>query len=265
MATSNVLVVEIPKPPTYGFVELQEMIRNHTRKGLIYTIAAVLLLLLIYWTYTVSQPADENIGVKKLINTEITTDLSQNTEKEKEIDVAPPPPDLTQIIGLQSVAGNPIPIPDAPLNAPEFASMDEIAKASSVQGNVDVSTLNADQIQNLLDNQGLKVNTVVEAIPDESAFIAVEQEPSFDLVELQKNVEYPEMARRANISGQVVIRVYIDKEGKPKKHLIQSSDSQMLNDAAIKAVLKTVFTPAIQNKQPTGCWISIPIKFQLKN
>lgn len=263
MSTSKVLVVEIPPQPTYGFVEIQAWILQNTRRGLIYTISAVLLLFLLYWVYTISQPAVVNTEVK-LIKTEITTDLSQNQNKEKEIDVAPPPPDITKIIGIQSVAGNPIPIPDAPLNAPEFASMDEIAKASSVQGNVDVSNLTDAQIQDLLNNN-LKVNAPVEVIPDESAFIAVEQDPGFDLAELQRNVDYPEMARRANIQGQVVIRVYIDKEGKPKKWLIQSSDSQMLNDAAIKAVLKTVFTPAIQNKQPVGCWISIPITFKLKS
>jgi TonB family protein len=263
MSTSNVLVVEIPPQPTYGFVEIQVWIQQNTKRGLLYTIAAVLLLLLLYWTYTISQPEVVNTEVK-LIKTEITTDLSQNREKEKEIDVAPPP-DITQIIGLdRAVAGNPIPIPDAPLDAPEFADVNDLAKASSVQGNVDVSSLTDDQLKNLLDNN-LNVNAPKEAIPPENEFIAVEQEPSFDLVELQKNVEYPEMARRANISGQVIIRVYIDREGRPKKWLIQSSDSQMLNDAATKAVLKTVFTPAIQNKQPTGCWISIPIKFQLKN
>jgi TonB family protein len=264
MSISNVHIVEIPPLPTYGFVEVQVWIRQHTWRSLIYTVAALALLLLLYWTYSISKPTAENAEIK-LIKTETTMDLSQNQEKEKEIDVAPPP-DITRVIGLEgAVAGNPIPVPDIAIDAPVFASVDEIAKASSVQGNVDVSGLNDEDLNKLLNNKELNVNKVVEEIPDESKFIAVEQEPAFDLAELQKNVEYPEMARRAGIQGQVLIRVYIDKEGKPRKYFIQSSDSQMLNDAATKAVLKTVYTPAIQNHQPTGCWISIPIKFQLKN
>jgi TonB family protein len=111
------------------------------------------------------------------------------------------------------------------------------------------------------------VNTtskVTEDIPDENAFIAVEKEPSFDLDELAKNVIYPDDARKANVQGQVIVRVCIDKEGIPRKTIIQESDSKLLNQAAQDAVMKTHFKPAIQDKKPIGCWISIPIKFQLK-
>lgn len=104
-----------------------------------------------------------------------------------------------------------------------------------------------------------------DKIPSDSTFIEVEQEPSFDLSELQRNVIYPEAARRANIQGQVVVRVYIDTNGKPKKWKIEASDSQMLKDAAVNAVLKTTYSPAYTDKKPVGCWISIPITFQLKN
>jgi periplasmic protein TonB len=105
---------------------------------------------------------------------------------------------------------------------------------------------------------------VTEDIPDDNVFIALEKEPSFELDELSKNVIYPDDARKANIQGQVLVRVYIDKEGIPRKSIIQVSDSDLLNKAAQDAVMKTHFTPAIQNNKPIGCWISIPIVFKLK-
>ncbi|MBL7993460.1 MAG: energy transducer TonB, partial [Candidatus Kapabacteria bacterium] len=46
--------------------------------------------------------------------------------------------------------------------------------------------------------------------------------------------------------------------------IVESTDSDLLNDAAIKAVMSSVFTPAIQNNQPIDCWVSIPIVFRLR-
>jgi protein TonB len=83
-------------------------------------------------------------------------------------------------------------------------------------------------------------------------------------VALQKSIEYPEMARKAGIEGQVIVRVLVGKDGKPKKAVVQYTDSKMLDKAAVKAVMKQVFTPAIQNGRAITCWVSIPIKFKLR-
>jgi protein TonB len=107
----------------------------------------------------------------------------------------------------------------------------------------------------------------VEKIEEEPAIdelIAVEKEPQVDIVALQKSIEYPEMARKAGIEGQVIVRVLVGKDGKPKKAVVQYTDSKMLDKAAVKAVMKQVFTPAIQNGRAITCWVSIPIKFKLR-
>ena len=72
------------------------------------------------------------------------------------------------------------------------------------------------------------------------------------------------MARKAGIEGKVIVRVLVGKDGKPMKSVVQNSDSQMLDQAAKDAVMKSVFTPAIQNGQPITCWVSIPITFKLR-
>jgi len=73
-----------------------------------------------------------------------------------------------------------------------------------------------------------------------------------------------ELARKAGIEGQVIVRVLVGKDGKPKKAVVQYTDSKMLDKAAVKAVMKQVFTPAIQNGRAITCWVSIPIKFKLR-
>jgi periplasmic protein TonB len=110
-----------------------------------------------------------------------------------------------------------------------------------------------------------KVNVEVrEKEPGIDEFIDVEKEPSIDLNELQKRIVYPELARRAGIEGKVLIRVLVDKDGRPKKDKIESSDNEQLNEAARKAVMSMVFTPAIQNKRPVTCWVTIPVTFRLR-
>ena len=87
----------------------------------------------------------------------------------------------------------------------------------------------------------------------------------FDLGKLQKNITYPEIARKAGIEGRVIIRVLVGADGKARKTLIESSDNEMLNEAAVKAIKDYgLFTPAKQNGQSIMCWVSIPINFRLR-
>lgn len=111
-----------------------------------------------------------------------------------------------------------------------------------------------------IENENIKE----EEIPPSTAFIPLEKEPEFDLLELQENVIYPLEAKKAGIEGKVIVRVYINRNGKVWKTEIISSDSDILSQAAIDAVKKTAFTPAKLNNEPIGCWVSIPIIFKLK-
>jgi protein TonB len=138
----------------------------------------------------------------------------------------------------------------------DFANVDEVSRASSTGGDgTDQGFL------------GLAKDVEVEVREDEPSaydFVPVEKEPYIDIKELQRKVVYPELAKRAGIEGKVNIRVLVGKNGVPKKNLIESTDSELLNDAAVKAVMSSVFTPAIQNNQPIDCWVSIPIVFRLR-
>jgi TonB family protein len=101
-------------------------------------------------------------------------------------------------------------------------------------------------------------------IPEPEKFIAVEVPPSCDLKQLQTSIVYPERARMANIEGKVIIRIWIDKNGKVKSPQVIYSDSILFNDSALKSVLSCSFTAAIQEGKPVGCWMTIPIKYTLQ-
>lgn len=76
--------------------------------------------------------------------------------------------------------------------------------------------------------------------------------------------EYPKLLRDNNITGTVIIKVQVQANGLPQTVLIQqSSGYQLMDNAAVKAVQKWKFIPAIENNQPTTGWVEFPVHFLL--
>lgn len=84
-------------------------------------------------------------------------------------------------------------------------------------------------------------------------------------IETQRHLVYPEMARRAGVEGSVVVKVLIGKDGRPKpgKTIIEETASELLNPAAIKAIMSEVFPVATENGEPVETWLKIPVKFKI--
>lgn len=98
--------------------------------------------------------------------------------------------------------------------------------------------------------------------PDPDTYIAVEKNPE-PITRIAP--EYPKEAIEGKATGFVVLRVLVSKEGKPLKAVIVKADHEIFVKPAIEAVMKTMFTPAIQNGKPIMCWINIPYRFALAN
>ena len=88
-------------------------------------------------------------------------------------------------------------------------------------------------------------------------------EPTLDLQQLARRVSYPEAARRRNIEGTVVVGALVGVDGRVSRFRIEKSDNELLDEAAIDAVLATTFMPGTVNGTPAELWVSVPIKFQL--
>jgi protein TonB len=85
------------------------------------------------------------------------------------------------------------------------------------------------------------------------------------LNQIQRNVIYPEMARRAGVEGSVVVKVLIGKDGRPKpgKFIIEKTPSELLNLGAVNAIMSEVFPPATENGEPIETWLEIPVEFKI--
>jgi len=77
---------------------------------------------------------------------------------------------------------------------------------------------------------------------------------------------YPPLAHRAGIEGKVILWVLVDRQGRPSEVQIhdESNPGYGFGEYAARAVEKAVFSPAIANRQPVRCWVSIPVVFRLE-
>lgn len=73
---------------------------------------------------------------------------------------------------------------------------------------------------------------------------------------------YPEIARKAGITGSVTVQVLVDKAGKVEAVQVLQGN-EVFHEAVKKAAWKWTFTPAIQNDKPVKVWVALPFRFQL--
>jgi len=90
-------------------------------------------------------------------------------------------------------------------------------------------------------------------------FFMVEDKPI-----IIKNVRpvYPEIARKAGLSGRVFVRFKVGRDGRVTEVQILKGQ-EIFRQAAIDAVSQFVFKPAMQNDKPVAVWMSQAIKFNL--
>lgn len=256
----STVIVPIPQRSDYGAFEIKKYITISTRNGLI---ASILLLLIMFGSYKINEAIEEARKARDLAAAKMQiVDIPPPPVD----DAAPPPPveEVIQDLGTTVIAGTPNPVEDSQVTEDIFASVDEMSKALSTKGDIDISNLDLGNIDLDAKRGDVNVGNTQEKELDPDDFIAVEKEAVVDYADLQKSVEYPELAKRAGIQGTVVVQVLIGADGRPKKTRILSTDNKMLNENAVKAISEFKgFKPAIQNKQPVATWMSIPIKFRL--
>jgi len=161
-----------------------------------------------------------------------------------------PPPMAVSAPTAKPTVGAPVPVPDAEVSAEQtLATQTEMSQVSPMA--TDASAGEGVEIQ-----QDIRIDE--EAPPAD--FVPVEKEP-----QVIKKIEpkYPELAMRAGLEGKVWVKIWVDKEGKPKQVVILKSDAEIFNEPAVEAAKQFLFTPAYMNNGPVSVWVSVPFKFRL--
>lgn len=88
--------------------------------------------------------------------------------------------------------------------------------------------------------------------------------PIGGMASIQKNILYPEIARRAGIEGTVFVLTEIDEKGNVVVASIREGIGAGCDEAAIEAIKHVKFKPAIRDGVPVKHRITIPVKFKLQ-
>jgi protein TonB len=163
-------------------------------------------------------------------------------------------PVVPQLAIAQAVAppsiGIPEPVRDEIAQTQTIATVTEMAEALAPITAADLGGVGGDS---------LIVENDVGGSPSPEDFVAVDEEP----VRLRIDpAVYPEVARKAEAQGTVLVRVLVGKDGKVKKVIVVES-IPLLDDAAIVCAKTAVFRPAVSQQQPVEVWVMMPITFRL--
>lgn len=110
----------------------------------------------------------------------------------------------------------------------------------------------------------------VEPDPDPNGFQSVTQLPTaINMDSISKILIYPEDCKNRGVQGKVHIRVLVDREGKPIKHIVRKSPDSLLTAAVVSKIYFIRFSPAIKSnvgiKKTLKCWVNIPFDFKLNS
>jgi TonB family protein len=100
---------------------------------------------------------------------------------------------------------------------------------------------------------------------DAEVFTVVEENPTLigGLELLQRNVRYPEIARRAGIEGRVFIKFIVNEKGEVENPIVTRGIGGGCDEAALEALKQARFIAGKQNGRPIRVQYSLPVTFKL--
>lgn len=109
------------------------------------------------------------------------------------------------------------------------------------------------------------------AAPPPTAVVAPAARPEPAAVQLARpdhahspQPEYPMALRELGVQGTVLLRVWVEPDGRPGDiRLARSSGQRLFDDAALRAVRNWRFLPARAGEQAIASWVEFPIRFNL--
>ena len=220
-----------------GAADLKANAQRMLRKALIVSASIHLGLIGIYLATQLYHPADEVAYTGRVIR-------MQTMPPPPPLSDAPPPPVIPNQPIVKPTIGTPVPVPDA--QAPEQTIMTQ-QEIAAINAPVGLSGSGKDSL----------VIASGDDMPSEGEFVYYEDEPT-PVTRVEPS--YPEFAREAQIQGKVTLHVLVGKDGRVKNVKVIKGVTG-LNEAAVDAIKKWVFKPALSNNKPVAVWVEVPMDF----
>lgn len=109
-----------------------------------------------------------------------------------------------------------------------------------------------------------EIDTGEEIAPAETAARIIQK--ASPLYQINPPPKYPRLARRRGYEGTAILKVFVDKSGRPRKVVVfSSSGHSLLDKAALKAVRSWRFQAGSRDGIPEAMNVQVPVRFQLKD
>jgi TonB family protein len=136
------------------------------------------------------------------------------------------------------------------------------------KGVLEINThISEESYNSVLKTLGMETQDLNLYDPDETEdfFVVVEEMPQLIgcLESLARQIQYPEMARRAGIEGRVFVQFIVDEEGEVVHPRVIRGIGGGADEEALRVVRQARFTPGIQRGQPVRVQFALPIIFRL--
>jgi TonB family protein len=242
--TATAAVASASHAGRYGGVELKSNYQKYWLTGLAIATAIHMGLIGTYYLVQILTQEEAPVMMVRMVK---YSDLGPPPSMTS---ANTPPPISVSAPSAKPTVGAPVPVPDAEVSAEQtLATQTEMSQQTApiAEGLGDAGT----QVQ-----QDIRIED--DAPPAD--FVPVEKEP---VVIKKVEPKYPELAMRAGLEGKVWVKIWVDKEGKPRQVVVMKSDAEIFNEPSVEAAKQFLFTPAYMNNGPVAVWVSVPFKFRL--
>lgn len=275
-------IVFADKNKEFGAYELRRQSdRRHNLAALYAFIGLVVIILLVigYSKYSDYKAEQDRLAMieererMQALEVEMPEDEAPEEEEAPEQKVEMEMPTVPEEV-LATVQVTQIAIVDADKVKNEVVDMETQKEDNTARGVVNQEGADdVDKFKAVQEAVVVKEEPVVEKKPEpEKIFVAVEQPAEFPggqaamMKWLSNNIRYPESAQQNGISGRVVVKFVVERDGSVSSPTIVKGVDRDLDQEALRVVKRMPkWQPGKNNGQPVRSYFNLPVTFRLQN
>lgn len=276
-------IVFADKNQDFGAYQLRkESDKRHNLAALYALIGLVVVILLIlgYSKYSDYKAEQDRLALieerERMQALEIETAPEEDAQEEEEPEQQKMEMEIPQVPEevLATVQVTQIAIVDADKVKNEVLDMETQKEDNTARGVVNQEGADdVDKFHSVKEQVVVVEEPKVEKKPEpEQIFVAVEQPAEFPggqaamMKWLSNNIRYPESAQQNGISGRVVVKFVVEKDGSIGQPSIVKGVDRDLDQEALRVVKRMPkWQPGKNNGQPVRSYFNLPVTFRLQN
>lgn len=269
------------KNQEFGAYELRKSSPRRHLVAVIYALiglAVVILLVIGYSYYSDYKAEQDRLALieerEKMQALEVETAQEEEAEEEEpeqqkmEMEIPEVPEEVLATVQVTQIA-----IVDADKVKNEVIDMEAQKEDNTARGVVNQEgSDDADKFKAVQEQVIVKEPEPEVKHEPEKIFVAVEQPAEFPggpaamMKWLSNNIRYPESAQQNGISGRVVVKFVVEKDGSIGTPTIVKGVDRDLDQEALRVVKRMPkWQPGKNNGQPVRSYFNLPVTFRLQN